>query len=51
MVEAHQEIKEIKEYAKDNNVPIMLEDGINFLTTFIIKHKIKNILELVVKLF
>ena len=45
MVEAHQEIKEIKEYAKINNVPIMMEEGINFLTTFIIKHQIKNVLE------
>ncbi len=45
MVENHQEIKIIKEYAKENNVPIMLDDGINFLTTFIIKHQIKNVLE------
>lgn len=45
VVEAHQEIKEIKEYAKINNVPIMMEEGINFLTTFIIKHQIKNVLE------
>lgn len=45
MVTSHQEIKEIKEYAKVNNVPIMMEDGMNFLTTFIIKHKIKNVLE------
>lgn len=46
MVENHQEIKIMKEYAKENNVPIMLEDGINFLTTFIIKHQIKNVLEI-----
>ena len=45
MVEAHQDIKEIKEYARINNVPIMMEEGINFLTTFIIKHQIKNVLE------
>lgn len=45
MVENHQEIKVMKEYAKENNVPIMLDDGINFLTTFIIKHQIKNVLE------
>jgi len=45
VVENHQEIKIIKEYAKENNVPIMLDDGINFLTTFIIKHQIKNVLE------
>ena len=41
----HSDIKEIKEYAKDNNIPIMLDDGINFLTTFIIKHQITNVLE------
>lgn len=46
MVENHQEIKKMKEYAKENNVPIMLDDGINFLTTFIIKHQIKNVLEI-----
>lgn len=39
------EIKRMKEFAKDNNVPIMQEDGINYLTTFIIKHKITSILE------
>ncbi len=47
MVETiHSDIKEIKEYAKENNVPIMLDDGINFLTTFIIKHQITNVLEI-----
>lgn len=45
MVERHQDIKELKEYAKENNVPIMMDDGINFLTTFVIKHQIKNVLE------
>ncbi len=39
-------IKEIKEYAIQNKVPIMRQDGIDFLTTFIIKHQIKNVLEL-----
>ncbi len=46
MVEVHSNIKKMKEYAKENNVPIMLDDGINFLTNFIIKHKIKNVLEI-----
>jgi len=47
MVEDYrQQIKEIKEYAKENDVPIMMEEGINFLTTHIIKYKIKNILEI-----
>jgi len=45
MVKHHQDIKELKEYAKENNVPIMMDDGINFLTTFVIKHQIKNVLE------
>lgn len=38
-------IKEIKEYAKENNVPIMVDEGIEFLTTFIIKHQISTVLE------
>jgi len=39
MVEDYrQQIKEIKEYAKENDVPIMMEEGINFLTTHIIKY-------------
>ena len=38
-------IKEIREYAKDNKVPIMQPEGIDFLTTFIIKHQIKSVLE------
>ena len=42
----HSMIKEIKEYAKREDVPIMLDDGINFLTTFIIKHQVKNVLEI-----
>ena len=39
-------IKEIKEYAIKNKVPIMQPEGIDFLTTFIIKHQIKNVLEI-----
>lgn len=39
-------IKEIKEYADINNVPIMMDEGIDFLTTFIIKNQVKNILEI-----
>lgn len=38
-------IREIKEYAKENNVPIMMDEGIEFLTTFIIKHQISTVLE------
>lgn len=46
MVEdTYKKIKEIKQYAKDNKVPIMQDAGIDFLTTFIIKHQCVNILE------
>ena len=41
-----EQIEQIKEYAKENNVPIMLEDGIEFLTDYIKKNNIKNILEI-----
>ena len=40
------QIKEIKEYAIDNKIPIMQSEGIDFLTTFIIKHQVKNVLEI-----
>lgn len=39
-------LEEIEKYAKDNNIPIMLKDGINFLTHYIKKNNIKNILEI-----
>ena len=44
--EALNGIKEIKEYAKLENVPIMQDDGIEFLTTFIIKNQVKTVLEI-----
>ena len=40
------DIKELKEYAEVNNIPIMQDEGIDFLTTFIIKKQIKNVLEI-----
>ncbi len=40
------EINNIKEYAKNENIPIMQDDGIEFLTSFIEKKQIKNILEI-----
>ena len=40
------DIKELKEYAAVNNVPIMQDDGISFLTTFIKKNGITSILEI-----
>ena len=39
-------LKEIEEYAKDNRVPIMLPDGIDYLCNYIRKHKIRRILEI-----
>lgn len=46
MVEQHALIKQMKEYAEKNNVPIMMDEGIDFLTTFILKHHVSNILEI-----
>ncbi|MDY4996955.1 MAG: O-methyltransferase [Bacilli bacterium] len=39
-------LKEIEEYAKEKNVPIMLKDGIEYLCNYIEKNQIKNILEI-----
>ena len=39
-------IQIIKKYAKENNVPIMQNDGIDFLISYIKKNNIKNILEI-----
>ena len=39
-------IKNIEKYAKDNNVPIMLPDGIEYLTRFIKDNNIKSVLEI-----
>lgn len=38
-------LKEIQIYAEENNVPIMTNDGITFLTNYIIKYKVQKILE------
>lgn len=45
-VDIKSEIGNMKEYASLNNVPIMQDDGIEFLETFIEKKQIKNILEI-----
>lgn len=42
----HIQLKEMEEYAKEHNVPIMLPDGIDFLVQYIKENKIKNILEI-----
>lgn len=43
--EKNQEIIKLKEYARRENIPIMQDDGIEFLTSFIEKKGTKNILE------
>ncbi len=39
-------VEEIRTYAKENNVPIMMDDGIEFLTNYIVKNKINTVLEI-----
>lgn len=43
---AYMMLRELKEYAKENNVPIMQDEGIDFLTTFVIKYQINSVLEI-----
>ena len=35
MVVEETKIEELKKYAKENNIPIMMDDGIDFLTSLI----------------
>lgn len=46
MNDVYEIVKEIRTYAKENNVPIMLDDGIEFLTNYIVKNKINTVLEI-----
>ncbi len=39
-------IEKIEDYAKKNNIPIMLPDGILFLTNYIKENNVKNVLEI-----
>lgn len=39
-------IEDLEKYAKDNNVPIMLKDGIKFLCNYIKENNINNVLEI-----
>ena len=39
-------LRVIEDYAHENNIPIMLSDGIKFLTDFIKKNNVKRILEI-----
>ena len=42
----HLLLKELKMKAEDDDVPIMQDEGINFLTNFILKNKINSVLEI-----
>lgn len=37
-------LSNMEHYAKENNVPIMLNDGINYLTNYIKENNIKKII-------
>ena len=39
----HSMIRDLKEHALENKIPIMQDEGIDYLTTFIIKHQIELI--------
>lgn len=39
-------IRRLEEYAKEHNVPIMLKDGIEFLTQYIKDNNVKTVLEI-----
>lgn len=39
-------IEELEVYAKENHIPIMLKDGINYMLTYIKENHVKNILEI-----
>lgn len=39
-------ILELEEYARENNIPIMMKDGIEFLCKIIQENNVKNILEI-----
>lgn len=40
------EISDLKTFALENNVPIMLDEGMDFLTNFIVRNNIDKVLEL-----
>ena len=39
-------LKEIKKFAKEEEIPIMESEGIEYLTKFVVRNNIKNVLEL-----
>lgn len=46
MVNDYGVIKEIKDYADINSVPIMTSEGISYITNYIVKHQVTEILEI-----
>ena len=46
MVDTNEMIRELRRVAKEENIPIMSDKGIDFLTTFILKNKIETVLEI-----
>ncbi len=46
MVDSYAVIKAMKDYAEKENVPIMLDDGINYLVKYINKNNVKKVLEI-----
>lgn len=41
-----EEISEIKEYAHKHSVPIMMDEGIDFICKYIVEHNVKSVLEI-----
>ena len=41
-----QQINDIKQYARQNSVPIMKDDGMEFICRYITEHNVKSILEI-----
>lgn len=46
MTDSYRYIKEIKTYAEEENIPIMVDEGIKYLTDLITKNNINNVLEI-----
>lgn len=46
MINTTDVVKQMKEYAEENNVPIMSDEGISYLTAYCMKNHVKNILEI-----
>ncbi len=46
MTDIYEGIREIKKYALDHQVPIMQDEGIDFLTDYIAKNQVKKVLEI-----